>query len=435
MVFGMNRTKILHISTPDVLIGAGIIPYDLHRLLCRDFDSLLVVSKTKVVDDAVVSYFDIDKFSFLRQKLYQRCLSFLNKGRFETNKDYCFDQNYGKPIVRVDHLLERIEKPDVIIAYFMSGFFSFVTLNELQEKTGAPILLYFMDMAYLTGGCHYAWDCEGYKAACEDCPAVVSKHKKTFVSEYFRNNIHLINKMNIIPIAPSHQLFEQIESSTLFKTKPIQNILLGMDHSVFKKKDKKNLRAKYGIPENKFVILFGSRSQSEKRKGWMYIIKIFERLKEVVSEPSNVLLLSIGDVDNNAIAFFESKNVGYVDGLEGLSDVYNLADVYVVPSIQDSGPSMVNQSISCGTPVVSFDIGVSQDLVINGKTGYRVKLYDSGAVAECILKIKLLNNIQYGQLSERCIKLAAEKTSLEKQAESFKALINTVVSNNANSIR
>ncbi len=32
-------------------------------------------------------------------------------------------------------------------------------------------LLYMMDMAPMTGGCHYAWDCEKYKMKCGGCPA------------------------------------------------------------------------------------------------------------------------------------------------------------------------------------------------------------------------------------------------------------------------
>jgi glycosyltransferase involved in cell wall biosynthesis len=35
---------------------------------------------------------------------------------------------------------------------------------------------------------------------------------------------------------------------------------------------------------------------------------------------------------------------------------------------------MINESIMCGTPVVSFRMGVAEDLIINGETGYIVKL-------------------------------------------------------------
>lgn len=50
-----------------------------------------------------------------------------------------------------------------------------------------------------------------------------------------------------------------------------------------------------------------------------------------------------------------------------LFEVYCAADVFMSTTIADSGPMMVNYSIACGTPVVSFPIGVAQDLVMHKK--------------------------------------------------------------------
>ena len=53
-------------------------------------------------------------------------------------------------------------------------FLTFKNLFEINQKTKAPIALYMMDMATVTGGCHYAWDCKGYLNNCGSCPGIYS---------------------------------------------------------------------------------------------------------------------------------------------------------------------------------------------------------------------------------------------------------------------
>ena len=62
--------------------------------------------------------------------------------------------------------------------------------------------------------------------------------------------------------------------------------------------------------------------------------------------------------------------LGYVfdDRLKAV--VYNAADIYVHPSLADNAPLTVIESLSCGTPVVSFSIDGLPELVIPRKTGW-----------------------------------------------------------------
>ena len=45
--------------------------------------------------------------------------------------------------------------------------------------------------------------------------------------------------------------------------------------------------------------------------------------------------------------------------------------MFLNPSTDDAGPSMVNQSIMCGTPVVSFNLGTAVDVIENGISGFK----------------------------------------------------------------
>ena len=60
-----------------------------------------------------------------------------------------------------------------------------------------------------------------------------------------------------------------------------------------------------------------------------------------------------------------------------LSLLYSLADIYVIPSIQDNLPNTVIESLSCGTPVIGFDVGGINDLIRDGINGYIVPKFDT----------------------------------------------------------
>jgi glycosyltransferase involved in cell wall biosynthesis len=97
-----------------------------------------------------------------------------------------------------------------------------------------------------------------------------------------------------------------------------------------------------------------------------------------------------------------------VNNSDGVASAYQAADVFVCPSIEDAGPSMVNQSIMCGTPVVSFAQGVSLDIVITGKTGYRARVKESGDLAKGIYDILKMPAEEHLKMKNSCREIAFE---------------------------
>jgi len=84
----------------------------------------------------------------------------------------------------------------------------------------------------------------------------------------------------------------------------------------------------------------------------------------------NVKIRPPKDIRDNIPDFpFEVKFLGrYYDDFS-LVVVYNSAGVFVLPSIQDNLPNTALGSISCGIPVVGFNIGGIPDVIdhkVNG---------------------------------------------------------------------
>ena len=101
---------------------------------------------------------------------------------------------------------------------------------------------------------------------------------------------------------------------------------------------------------------------------------------------------------------------------QNLIKAYNASNIFLSPSIDDAGPSMVNQSIMCGTPVICFEIGTALDVIDNGISGYKVKVKDYEAFADAIYTIYNMPAEKYDKLQLSTREMALKHNSLESFA-------------------
>jgi glycosyltransferase involved in cell wall biosynthesis len=347
-----------------------------------------------------------------------------------TDSNYHFHElREQKSFYSVKSLLKSAGiKPDVILVLFAGHFVNTKDIYELNKLTKVPVFWLMYDMAPLTGGCHYAWDCKGYQNSCGNCPGLLSGDPLDISHTNILNKKIFIDKTDIHLITASEWQHRQAVSSLLFRNKPIDKILLSVDPAIFKPGNRNELRARMNIPVDKKVIFFGSVYLSHKRKGMYYLLESLKILKEKLVDNelgSKILLLVAGrEIDEIAESLpFQYQYMGYLDNTYGIASAFQTADLFLCPSIEDSGPQMINQSIMCGTPVVAFEMGVSLDLVITGQTGYRARLKDQNDLAEGIYNILSQDENSYSELSGNCRKLALELCSPELQVEKIEKII------------
>jgi glycosyltransferase involved in cell wall biosynthesis len=70
-----------------------------------------------------------------------------------------------------------------------------------------------------------------------------------------------------------------------------------------------------------------------------------------------------------------------------MASLYNGAVMTVVPSKMETLSFVTMESLSCGTPVVAYNVGGIPDLVDHGVNGYLAKPYDVGDLARGIEQI------------------------------------------------
>jgi len=399
--------KIMHLSAVD-FGGAGKAAYRLHSYLSKaGFDSRFLVGRSQTGDNEVVqaSKKGLNKKSkIIFSKIWHKLTG---------NNDYYF-QNQHVSTFDSDATSGDGFIPDLIMVYSMSGFVSFDDLGDLFAQYNAPIILYLMDMAPLTGGCHYAWDCLKYVKSCGDCPALLMSHEKDLSHSTMLNKKSIMQRSNIEVLAASSWLYNQARISSLYKKSQIDLLLLSVDDDIFHPIKsvacREKLREKLGIPIGKKVVFFGNQSLKLKRKGIKALDEAFHILaKNKIIRNDELLVLIAGNKDIEFEWPYQTRFLGFLNSEKDLAEAYQASDLFLCPSIEDSGPMMINESIMCGVPVVCFDMGVAADLVINLQTGFVAELGNSRQLAVGIETILQLTAQEKELMDNKCRKLALSK--------------------------
>jgi glycosyltransferase involved in cell wall biosynthesis len=163
----------------------------------------------------------------------------------------------------------------------------------------------------------------------------------------------------------------------------------GVDIQRFKpSKDCETIKRQMGL-DNKFCVLFVGRLIP--RKGLPFLIKAAEY---IVKEYAHTMFLIVGNgpLKNNLIADLEkislSKNFIFLGDVKesALPAIYNCADIFVLPSVQEGQGIALLEAQATAKPVVAFDVGGVSEAVLDKKTGLLVKP-DSLQLAKAILKL------------------------------------------------
>ncbi len=182
---------------------------------------------------------------------------------------------------------------------------------------------------------------------------------------------------NMTIITPSEWLANLVRQSYL-KEYPIKVINNGIDLNVFKP-TKSDFRQKHHL-ENKYILL-GVAFGWGKRKGLDVFIDLAKRLDDRFQI---VLVGTNDDVDKllpaNIISVHKTNNQ------QELAEIYTAADLFVNPTREENYPTVNMESISCGTPVLTFKTGGSPEIP-NVKTGYVVDVDDIDEMERQIIKI------------------------------------------------
>ncbi|MBL0026764.1 MAG: hypothetical protein IPO98_18045 [Saprospiraceae bacterium] len=206
-------------------------------------------------------------------------------------------------------------------------------------------------MSPLTGGCHYAWECRGRKD-CKACPAIIDEKK----NDWSHNNLILkmknIEKAGIKIIAASGWTQMQARKSILFQNQDkIENINSCIDTRLFNSKNRDIAKRIFGVDDDVKLIFCGAQKMTDHRKGFSYFKESLDILFEMLDAATRnkICILIVGRDYQDSVYTkipFQTHAIDYIKDYRLLSLAYQASDIFVCPSIEDSGPMMVSEGIS-----------------------------------------------------------------------------------------
>ena len=282
-------------------------------------------------------------------------------------------------------LLKKLKKTNPSIFHFHNLHNSYVNLPLLfkfAQKRKIPIVWTLHDCWAFTGCCtHFTFvKCDKWKVLCNNCLQYKCYPESSFDNSkmMFKLKQKWFNGANITLVTPSEWLKKLVGQSFL-RNYPVQVINNGIDLSIFKPV-KNNFREKYGIDNDKFIVLSVAFGWG-KKKGLDVMIELSKRLPE---KYQIVLVGTSETVDeqlpNNIISIHRTYSQ------TELAEIYSSADILVNPTREDNFPTVNIESLACGTPVLTYDTGGSPE-IIDDKTGTVVACEDFDALFKEIIRI------------------------------------------------
>lgn len=382
--------KIINLSTSDIG-GAGIAAYRFNNALkSAGYDSSLLVRQKSTSKEEIIMVGNTNIVSLKKKitKVLKATLptSIYNKIRSKGNshpkvlKEYCFYNFKETEILGLcPEIDDFIDTADVVFVHYVSSFLNTYDLLRIKEKTGCRIIFTMMDPAPVTGGCHYPWECTGYQKSCRNCPALQHTFKELAINQ---NRIKALNisMMEAEIIASTEKDYFLAKTSSIpFSKYWKQNLIIALD--VFKP----NINS---LKTNKeYYLLNNAHTISDIRKGFDYFLQTLILLDKVIPEGVilKVLCLSKHHFKNFKFSNILFEEFEYCNSSAKLAKLYQKVNIFVCTSLEDSGPMMLVEALLCGLPVVTFDTGIANELIVDGYEGYIVPKY---AVNDMVVKIR-----------------------------------------------
>lgn len=412
--------KVLIVNTSDIAGGAARAAYRLHKaLLTEGVDSQMLV-QSKSSDDFTV----IGPAGKLQKGLdkIRPTLDAIPVKRYKDRTKTLFSPSWLPFSSIVDHINEI--DPDIVHLHWVTG--GMLRIEDVA-RIRAPVVWSLHDMWAFTGGCHYDEECGKFKNSCGSCPVLASAKENDLSSKVLqRKQVSFKQHTNLTIVGLSNWLAKQAKSSTLFKNTSVVNLPNPIDTTSFAPFCKQQARTLFNLPSDKKLVLFGAMgATSDPRKGFKELAQALDHL------PADYELVVFGSSEPEISQGFKQKAhyLGHLHDDITLRVLYNAADVMVVPSLQENLSNAIMESLSCGTPVVGFDIGGNSDLINHQVNGYLAEPYSSADFAKGIdwvlqhqspdkladnARKKVLENFESSLVASKYIDLYREVLSKEK---------------------
>lgn len=316
-------------------------------------------------------------------------------------------------------------KPDIIHLHNIHGYYiNYKILFNYLRKANIPVVWTLHDCWPMTGHCtHFeSVKCDRWQSGCYNCPLknaypsslIFDRSKKNYIEK--KKCFSSIKNLTLIPV--SNWIAGIVRKSFLKDANLIVNYN-GIDVQVFHPCHDNNLVEQYNLNDKRVVL--GVASPWSDKKG----LPDFSRLHaNLLNETYQIVLIGltaeqIKSMPKGVIGLCRTNSAAE------LAQWYSLADVFVNLTYEDTYPTTNLESISCGTPVITYRTGGSPESV-TPQTG---RVVEQGDIDGVVKAIEELCAEDRNEMRKRCREYALEHFDRNKNYKRYIDLYEQLLTN------
>jgi glycosyltransferase involved in cell wall biosynthesis len=268
-------------------------------------------------------------------------------------------------------------EPDVVHLHWVNG--GFVSPRQLS-RIRKPVVWSLHDMWAISGGCHYSAGCTAFENSCGRCPALRSKSTRDLSRQgWYRKQAAYKGIENLTVVGLSRWLTREAQKSALLAGRTVVNLPNPIDTNVFRPIDRASARGLFNIPRDSRVLLFGAMSATAAhRKGYDLLTSALE---QITAPNVRLVVFGASQGDSDSLAGLPITYAGCLGDDVALAALYSAGDATVVPSREEDLSNVIMESLSCGTPVIAYQIGGNGDMIDHKVNGYLASPHDADGLA------------------------------------------------------
>ena len=392
--------RILIVNTSEKNGGAAVAANRLMEALNSNGEDAKMLVRDKQTDDKRVVALRRSPLHWW-QFLWERWCIFLH---LHLSRQRLFELDIANTGTDITTLPEFKAADIIHLSWINQAMLSLADIKKIVNS-GKPVVWTMHDIWPATAICHYARGCKQFHTACHHCPLLPRGGGNNDLSaRVWRKKVAILQDKSILFVACSKWLEGQAKQSALLKNQIVTSIPNPIDTRIFCEQDKKQARRAFGLPENKQLILFVSQRVTDERKGVNYFIEALQQLvteHPAMKQNTGVVILGGHSAEVAARLPIPAYALGYVSDAQKIASVYNSADLFVLPSLEDNLPNTIMEAMACGIPCVGYRVGGIPEEIDHLKNGYVAAYKDVNDLARGIYWV--LNEAEYDVLSTQAI--------------------------------
>ncbi len=323
--------------------------------------------------------------------------------------------NYGTDITR----LPEFQEADVIHLHWINqGMLSLKDIRKilLSKK---KVVWTMHDIWPATAICHLTLDCRCFEAGCHHCRLLPGGgSSRDLAAQVWQRKQQMLAGQHITFVTCSQWLGSEARKSALLTGQKVVSIPNPIDTHIYRPLEKQQARQALGLPQQGRIILFVSQRATNPNKGMQYLVEACQWLAS--HEPQLAHATSVAILGGHAEEIklpFPTFPLGYVNDEQRIVQVYNAADVFVLPSLSENLPNSIMEAMACGVPSVGFRVGGIPEMIDHQQNGYVADYRSSEDLAHGLRYV--LAEADYDALRRHCLQKVAQCYSQQRVAEQY----------------